>query len=104
MAQGKSTERSDYMVTMDFVFRFQRKIIPSQAAVIEYLINNGGQFYGSYRDFAEAMGKSKSYATNLCKIVHELEEMGIITTVVDEKITKYTKTLVGLNADWMERI
>ena len=92
------------MVTMDFVFRFQRKIIPSQAAVIEYLINNVGQFYGSYRDFAEAMGKPKSYATNLCKLVHELEEMGIITTVVDEKITKYTKTLIGLNADWMERI
>lgn len=91
-------------VTMDFVFRFQRKIIPSQAAVIEYLVNNDGQFYGSYRDFAEAMGKSKSYATNLCRLVHELEDMGIITTLVDEQITSKSKTLIGLNDDWMDHI
>lgn len=91
-------------VTMDFVFKFQRKIIPSQAAIIEYLVGNSGQFYGSYRDFAEAMGKSKSYATNLCKLVHELENMGIITTLVDEQITSKSKTLIGLNDDWKNHI
>lgn len=91
-------------VSMDFVFRFQRKIFPVKAGIIEFLIANDGKFYGSYRDFAEAMGKPKSDATNLCKHIHELEEMGIVTTIVDEKITKYTKTLIGLNEDWVNRI
>ena len=91
-------------VSMNFLFRFQRKIIPSQAAIIEYLTNNDGKFYGSYRDFAEAMGKNKSYATNLCRLVHELEGMGIITSIVDETANTYKRTLIGLNADWKDRI
>lgn len=89
---------------MGFVFRFQRKIIPSQAVIIEYLTNNDGKFYGSYRDFAEAMGKNKSYATNLCRLVHELEDMGIVTSIVDDDVNTYKRTLIGLNDDWKDRI
>lgn len=91
-------------VSMDFVFRFQRKIFPAKANIIEFLIHNDGKFYGSYRDFAEAMGKNKSYATNLCRLVHELEDMGIVTSIVDETVNTYKKTLIGLNDDWQDRI
>lgn len=91
-------------VSMDFVFRFQRKILSAKANIIEFLIHNDGKFYGSYRDFAEAMGKPKSDATNLCRHIHELEDMGIVTSIVDEAITKNSKTLIGLNDDWKDRI
>ena len=91
-------------VSMDFVFRFQRKIFSAKANIIEFLIHNDGKFYGSYRDFAEAMGKPKSDATNLCRHIHELEDMGIVTSIVDEAITKNSKTLIGLNDDWKDRI
>ena len=91
-------------VTMDFVFRFQRKILSVKAGIIEFLIHNDGKFYGSYRDFAEAMGKPKSDATNLCRHVHELAEMGIITSIVDEQVTSKSKTLIGLNDDWTDHI
>ena len=91
-------------VSMDFVFRFQRKILSVKAGIIEYLMQNDGKYYGSYRDFAVAMGKPKSDATNLCRHIHELEEMGIITTIVDDKVTNRSKTLIGLNPDWTERI
>ena len=92
------------MVTLDFVFRFQRKIASVKAGIIEFLINNHGSFYGSYRDFAVAMGKTKSDATNLCRQVHELETMGILTTDVEENITKNSKTLIWLNQNWKDRI
>lgn len=91
-------------VSMDFVFRFQKKILSVKAGIIEFLIRNNGSFCGSYRDFAEAMGKPKSDATNLCRHIHELEDMGIVTSVVDEAITKNSKTLIGLNDDWKDHI
>lgn len=91
-------------VSMDFVFRFQRKILSAKANIIEFLIHNDGKFYGSYRDFAEAMGKPKSDATNLCRHIHELEDMGIVTSIVDETVNTYKKTLIGLNGDWQDRI
>lgn len=91
-------------VTMDFVFRFQKKILSVKAGIIEFLIHNDGKFYGSYRDFAEAMGKPKSDATNLCRHIHELEDMGIVTSIVDETANTYKKTLIGLNDDWQDRI
>lgn len=92
-------------VTMDFVFRFQRKILSVKAGIIEFLIHNDGKFYGSYRDFAEAMGKPKSDATNLCRHIRELETMGIITSIVDETENPFNrKTLIGLNDDWQDRI
>ena len=91
-------------VNMDFVFRFQRKIFSAKANIIEFLIHNDGKFYGSYRDFAEAMGKPKSDATNLCRHIHELEDMGIVTSIVDETANTYKKTLIGLNDDWQDRI
>lgn len=91
-------------VSMEFLFRFQRKITGAKANIIEYLINHDGKFYGSYRDFAEAMGKPKSDATNLCRHVHELAEMGIITSIVDEQVTSKSKTLIGLNDDWTDHI
>lgn len=91
-------------VTMDFVFRFQRKILSVKAGIIEFLIHNDGKFYGSYRDFAEAMGKPKSDATNLCRHIHELEDMGIVTSIVDETANTYKKTLIGLNDNWQDRI
>lgn len=91
-------------VSMDFVFRFQRKILSAKANIIEFLIHNDGKFYGSYRDFAEAMGKPKSDATNLCRHIHELEDMGIVTSIVDETANTYKKTLIGLNDDWQDRI
>lgn len=91
-------------VNMDFVFRFQRKILSVKAGIIEFLIANDGNFYGSYRDLADAMGKPKTDATNLCRHIHELEDMGIVTTIVDEQITNKSKTFIGLNEDWTERI
>lgn len=92
-------------VSMDFVFKFQRKIPSAKAGIIEFLIHNSGKFYGSYRDFAEAMGKPKSDATNLCRYIRELEAMGIITSIVDDTENPFNRrTLVGLNDDWMERI
>ena len=77
-------------VSMEFVFRFQRKITGAKANIIEYLINHDGKFYGSYR--------------NLCRHVHELAEMGIITSIVDEQVTSKSKTLIGLNDDWTDHI
>lgn len=92
-------------VNMDFVFRFQRKILSVKAGIIEFLIHNDGKFYGIYRDFAEAMGKPKSDATNLCRHIRELETMGIITSIVDETENPFNrKTLIGLNDDWQDRI
>lgn len=91
-------------VTMDFVFKFQRKILSAKANIIEFLIHNDGKFYGSYRDFAVALGKPKSDATNLCRHIHELEDMGIVTSIVDETVNTYKKTLIGLNDDWKDRI
>ena len=91
-------------VSLDFVFRFQRKILSVKAGIIEFLLANDGKFYGSYRELADAMGKPKTDATNLCRHIHELQDMGIVTTVVDEKISNKSKTLIGLNEDWTERI
>ena len=92
-------------VTLDWAFRLQRKTNPSQTAIIGYLLENDNKFYGSYRDFARAMGKKPSDATNLCRLIHELENIGVITSIVDEAENSFgKKTLIGLNDDWMERI
>ena len=91
-------------VSLDFVFRFQKKIFNAKADIIKFLAEHDGNFYGSYRELADAMGKPKTDATNLCRHIHELEDMGIVTTIVDEKISNKSKTFIGLNEDWTERI
>ena len=95
----------DTKVTLDWAFRLQRKTNPSQTAIIGYLLKNDSKFYGSYRELAKAMGKKPSDATNLCRLIHELENIGVITSIVDEAENSFgKKTLIGLNEDWMERI
>ena len=92
------------MITLEFMFRFYGKIKPAQAEIIQLLIANGGEFKGSYRDLCEALGKDKSQATNVCATVHKLEAAGIMTTIQDEHITRYSKSLFVLNPDWMDII
>ena len=82
-------------VTMDFMFKFHEKIKPAQAQLIAYLLSHDGEFTGSYRGLAEALGKPKEQATNVCQTVHALEEMGIVAVVGN---------LIALNPDWKERI
>ena len=92
-------------VTFDWALRLQRKTNPSQTAIISYLMENDNKFYGSYRELARAMGKKPSDATNLCRLIHELENIGIITSIVDEAENSFGKrTLIGLNDDWQDRI
>ena len=46
-------------VTFDWALRLQRKTNSSQTAIISYLMENDNKFYGSYRELAKAMGKSR---------------------------------------------
>lgn len=91
-------------ITLEFVFKFYTKIKPAQAEIIQLLLANNGEYKGSYRDLCEALGKSRSQATNVCATIHKLESAGIVTTIQDEHITRYSKSLFCLNPDWMDRI
>lgn len=91
-------------ITLEFMFKFYGKIKPAQAEIIQLLIANNGEYKGSYRDLCEALGKSRTQATNVCATVHKLEDAGIVTVVQDEHITRYSKSFIGLNPDWMDRI
>ena len=80
---------------MEFMFRFHEKIKPAQAQLIAYLLEHDGEFTGSYRSLAEALGKPKEQATNVCQTVHSLAKMGIVAVVGN---------MIALNPNWKERI
>ena len=82
-------------VSMNFALRLARKLKPAQIELVEYLLSHDGEFTGSYREFAESLGKPKEQATNVCQTVHGLEDEGIVAVI---------GKLIALNPDWKERI
>ena len=85
-------------ITWDFLFKFHKMFKDVSAEIIEYLVFHGGQFEGSYREFAIALGKNEDQYSNIHGYVKELCKIGILRTTVD----RYT--VVELKPDWMEVI
>lgn len=82
-------------VSIEFALRLAGKLKPAQIELVKYLLSHDGEFTGSYRELAEALGKPKEQATNACQTVHGLEAMGIVAII---------GKMIALNPDWKERI
>lgn len=85
-------------VTWDFLFKFHKMFKDVSAEIIEYLVFHGGQFEGSYREFAIALGKSEDQYSNVHGYVKELCKIGVLRT------TAGRCTVIELKPDWMEVI
>ena len=92
------------MNNLNFVFAFYRKIQPVEFEIIQYLLDNDSEFYGTYRQLAEELHRPAAQATNVCKYVNNMESKGYLFVAVDDVARSKRKTRIALNPDWQELI
>lgn len=90
---------------LQFMIRFAKKFGRHTIAldIIELLINNNGEYIGSYRALAQKLKRNKNDASNIRKVCIWLAKQGIAYAQSTKDNDDYN-TIIVMDDNWKESV